>query len=204
MFNFKAAGGVAAAAFVVSILLGIIAGGAVGPLLLRALLFAVLFFALTILITWASAKFLGSNEKPPVDVPQAPAPQNGQAVNVTLDDAASPLPADLFQDTIDGSTRDTTVDESPETYTTAPDLDTSALGLDTNTENQYDNNTKGADSTVAWYASPGEGNAAVPRGGRTDGLVYTDNVNGKNMVFDAGRDAKGMAKTVESMMHEDK
>lgn len=58
MFNFKISGAAAGAAFVLSLLVGLISGAAASILLLRALLFAALFFLLTCLVFWLLNQFV--------------------------------------------------------------------------------------------------------------------------------------------------
>lgn len=58
MFNFKISGFAAGAAFVLSLLVGLVSGAPAPILLLRALLFAVLFFLLICLVFWLLNQFV--------------------------------------------------------------------------------------------------------------------------------------------------
>ena len=58
MFNFKISGIAAGAAFILSVLIGLFSGSGLLIILLRALIFAVVFFGLTCLIFWIIAQFV--------------------------------------------------------------------------------------------------------------------------------------------------
>jgi hypothetical protein len=58
LFNFKLSGFAAGAAFVLSLLVGFISGTGFSTSFLRALIFAAVFFALSVLIFWLLAQFL--------------------------------------------------------------------------------------------------------------------------------------------------
>jgi hypothetical protein len=58
LFNFKASGIAAATAFALSLLVGVISGSGFLAVLLRAILFGTLFFALTCLVFWLLGQFV--------------------------------------------------------------------------------------------------------------------------------------------------
>jgi hypothetical protein len=82
LFNFKASGIAAGAAFVLSLLVGIMSGSGILAILLRALLFAALFFALTCLIFWLLGQFVPELLNEAEDDLDIPAP--GSHVNISV------------------------------------------------------------------------------------------------------------------------
>jgi hypothetical protein len=102
MFNFKVSGIAAGAAFVVSLLLGMLSGSGLPALLLRALGFGVFFFVLFCLIFWLVGQFMPELLSGPDDLFDAP----GSRVNISVGsgpvEGAFP-PADTDElDNIDG------------------------------------------------------------------------------------------------------
>jgi hypothetical protein len=80
MFNFKAGGIAAGAAFVVSLLLGLVSGSGFPVLLLRALGFGVLFFVLFCLVFWLLGQFAPELLSGSDDLFDAP----GSRVNISV------------------------------------------------------------------------------------------------------------------------
>jgi hypothetical protein len=80
MFNFKASGIAAGAAFVVSLLLGLLGGAGFPALLLRAFGFGVLFFVLSCLVFWLVGQFMPELLSGPDDLFDAP----GSRVNISV------------------------------------------------------------------------------------------------------------------------
>ncbi|MDR2768802.1 MAG: hypothetical protein LBB82_10820 [Treponema sp.] len=98
MFNFKIAGIAAVLASAVSLALGIINGISMAALLIRAGLFAGLFFALACLVFWLVNQFLPELLSPGEDDLDIPAP--GSHVDVTVGSAEGAFPTDS-SDTVD-------------------------------------------------------------------------------------------------------
>jgi hypothetical protein len=80
MFNFKASGIAAGAAFVVSLLLGLVSGSGFLVLLFRALGFGVLFFVLSCLVFWLLGQFVPELLSGSDDLFDAP----GSRVNISV------------------------------------------------------------------------------------------------------------------------
>jgi hypothetical protein len=84
LFNFKISGIAAGAAFIISMVFGLFSGSGILVLLVRALIFAALFFALTCLIIWLTAQFLPELLNPPED--DLGFPLSGSRVDISVGD----------------------------------------------------------------------------------------------------------------------
>ena len=84
MFNFKISGIAAGAAFILSFIIGLFSGTGILVLLLRAFIFAVIFFVLSFLVFWLLAQFmpelLGASED------ELGFPSSGSRVDISLGD----------------------------------------------------------------------------------------------------------------------
>jgi hypothetical protein len=87
LFNFKLCGIAAGTAFVLSLLVGIISGSGILVLLMRALLFGVLFFVLTCLIFWLLGQFVP--ELLNVAGDDLDIPVSGSHVNISVGESIS-------------------------------------------------------------------------------------------------------------------
>ena len=84
MFNFKKGGIVAGAAFILSFIIGLISGAGIVAILLRALIFALLFFALSAFALWLAAQFIPELLDFSEDDPGFPV--SGSRVNISVGD----------------------------------------------------------------------------------------------------------------------
>ena len=85
MFNFKLSGIIAGAAFIFSLVIGLVSGVRISIVSLRAFIFAVVFFGLTCLIYWLVSQFVPELLSEPDDILDIPAP--GSRVNITVEDS---------------------------------------------------------------------------------------------------------------------
>ena len=93
MFNFKISGIAAGTAFVLSLVIGLFSGSGFLIPLLRALIFAIIFFALSCLIFWLLAQFLPDLLSSPED--DLGFPVSGSRVDISVDGPVSgAFPAD--------------------------------------------------------------------------------------------------------------
>ena len=83
MFNFKISGIVGGAAFILSLVIGFLSGAGLLVVLIRALMFALVFFGLTCLIFWLVAQFLPELLNGPEDDLGFGAP--GSRVDISVD-----------------------------------------------------------------------------------------------------------------------
>jgi len=88
LFNFKLGGMAAGAAFVLSFLIGIISGVGIAVVLLKALIFAAVFFALSCLVLWLISQFLPELLNPGED--ELGFPISGSKVDISLGDEQIP------------------------------------------------------------------------------------------------------------------
>jgi hypothetical protein len=84
LFNFKISGIAAGAAFVLSFVFGLFSGSGILVLVVRALIFAALFFALSCLVIWLTAQFLPELLNPPED--DLGFPVSGSRVDISVGD----------------------------------------------------------------------------------------------------------------------
>ena len=87
MFNFKISGIAAGTAFVLSLVIGLFSGSGFLVPLLRALIFAIIFFALSCLIFWLLAQFIPDLLSSPEDDLGFPA--SGSQVDISVDGPVS-------------------------------------------------------------------------------------------------------------------
>jgi hypothetical protein len=84
LFNFKIGGIVAGAAFVLSVVFGLFSGAGILIILVRALIFSALFFALSCLIIWLITQFMPELLNPSED--DLGFPPSGSQVDISLGD----------------------------------------------------------------------------------------------------------------------
>ena len=85
MFNFKLSGIIAGAAFIFSLVIGLVSGVRIPIVFLRAFIFAVIFFGLTCLVYWLVSQFVPEMLSEPDDILDIPAP--GSRVDITVEDS---------------------------------------------------------------------------------------------------------------------
>ena len=97
MFNFKISGIAAGAAFILSLVIGLLSGSGFLILLLRALIFAILFFALSCLIFWLLAQFIPELLSGPEDDLGFPAAGSRVDISVGGENITGAFPADASE-----------------------------------------------------------------------------------------------------------
>lgn len=178
MFNFKASAFAAGIAFLLSFLVGIIRGAAILIVLIRALIFAALFFVVAggiyILIKQFLPEILVSGEGDG-EIDRA----SGSQVDISLEDPEEDIPAGLF-----GGERAENFGETGEPSGSAGPGSPENMGLDQNGEDDYTNkgrlevNSSNSGSDSPGVPVFGESAALPPDSGPVDVLPNFESMEG--------------------------
>ncbi|MCL1929290.1 MAG: hypothetical protein FWG07_10940 [Treponema sp.] len=156
MFNFKISGIAAGAAFVLSLVIGLFSGSGFLIPLLRALIFAIIFFALSCLVFWLLAQFIPDLLSSPED--DLGFPVSGSRVDISVDGPVSgAFPTDNSESVDDIAGRPATLQK------------TASLPLDQEGNTVYDGEVVGDLEAVGDGESEiGSGSGMFGRAGSTE------------------------------------